>query len=149
MPATSPESPSSRPCAGELDGYVAIDSPRRAVALLETLGTNRVTEVRVTEAEALRRSAQHVELVRDLVDRAEGDETEARCRQMVRDYYRERPILDGVEVREVTAPERPSDQAIQYMWSAAIKAARRGDEAKRQRWIDAAKRALAVRGVTA
>ena len=53
------------------------------------------------------------------------------------------------DTRQVSAPAMPSDNAIRYMWNAAIKAAKRGDEAKRDKWTAAAKRALAARGVTA
>ena len=68
---------------------------------------------------------------------------------MVAAYYRERDVLEPLDVRKVQAPDRPSDSAIQYAWRAAIKAAKRGDAAGRDQWKAAATRMLATRGVKA
>ena len=136
----------------ELSGYVALDSPRRALKVLEQIGGNRLIEVTVGEATANRRAQDHIALVRELAPRAGADDAKAaaaRCRKMVASYFRERDVLDNVDVRQVRAPERPSDQAIQYAWRAAIKAAKRGDSAQRDKWKAAAGRMLAVRGVKA
>ena len=136
----------------ELDGYAAYDSPRRAVQAAQELGGAPVVEVTVSQETALRRSREHVELVSDLAPRAAADDgkaAESKCRQMVKAYYNERDVLDTVSVRQVQAPEIPSDRAVQYMWSAAIRAAKRGDTAKRDKWTAAAKRALAARGIAA
>ena len=105
----------------------------------------------MSEQEATRRARKHVELIRDLVPRAgqdDGAEAESRCRKMVKAYYAEADVLPA-DRRQVTAPEIPSDRAIQYMWNAAIKAAKAGDEKRKAKWTAAAKRALAARGVTA
>ena len=136
----------------ELNGYVALDSPRRALQVLEQIGGNRLIEVTVSEQTAHRRAEQHIEIVRDLAPRAGAHDAKAaaaRCRKMVASYFRERDVLENVDVRQVRAPERPSDQAIQYAWRAAIKAAKRGDTARRDKWKAAAGRMLAVRGVKA
>ena len=136
----------------ELNGYVALDSPRRALQVLEQIGGNRLIEVTVSEQTAHRRAEQHIEIVRDLAPRAGADDAKAaaaRCRKMVAAYFRERDALDNVDVRRVRAPERPSDQAIRYAWTAAIRAAKRGDTAGRDKWKAAAQRMLAVRGVKA
>ena len=136
----------------ELNGYVALDSPRRALQVLEQIGGNRLVEVTVSEQTAHRRAEQHIEIVRDLAPRAGADDAKAaaaRCRKMVAAYFRERDVLDNVDVRQVRAPDRPSDQAIQYSWRAAIRAAKRGDTAGRDKWKAAATRMLAVRGVRA
>ena len=131
----------------ELDGFVLTDSARRALALTAALRDAPLVEVTVSESTALARSRQHVELVRELAPRA-GDKTAERCKQMVAQYFNERPILPA-DTRRVTPPDIPSDRAIQYMWNAAIRAAKRGDHAKRDKWKRAAQRALAARGVTA
>ena len=138
----------------ELPGYVAVDSPRRAVQAARELGGAPVVEVTVSQETALRRSQQHVDLIRDLAPRAgaeDSKEAAAKCRQMVKAYYSERGVLGTLPTvpEQVTAPDLPSDNAIRYMWSAAIRAAKSGDEAKRDKWTAAAKRALAARGVTA
>lgn len=136
----------------ELSGYVAVDAPRRALAALQQTGGDSVVEVTVTEQEALRRSQQHVELLRDLTPRTSADDAKAaaaKCRQVVAAYYRERPALDAVDVRQVRAPDLPSDNAIRYAWAAAIKAAKRNDTERRDKWTSAARRMLAARGVQA
>ena len=137
----------------ELHGYIAVDSPRRAVQAVQQLGIQRgVIEVVVPEAKALQRAETHVELVRSLAPRAGTDDAKAaaaRCRKMVRAYYSERDVLGPLDVRQVQAPDRPSDQAIQYAWRAAIKAAKRGDAGARDKWKAAATRMLATRGVKA
>ena len=133
----------------ELSGYVAVDSPRRAVQAAQEIGGAPVVEVTVSRTEALRRADRHVALIRDLTDRAgadDGAEAAQRCRQMVASYYAERDVLPP-DTRQVTAPEIPSDNAIRYMWSAAIRAAKRGDTEKRDKWKRAAQRALAARGI--
>ena len=135
----------------ELDGFALTDSPRRALALAAQIGGAPLVEVTVSRTEALRRSQQHVALIRDLAPRAsqdDGKEAASKCRKMVDAYYNERDALPP-DTRQVTAPEVPSDQAIKYMWSAAIRAAKRGDTEKRDKWTAAAKRALAARGVNA
>ena len=68
---------------------------------------------------------------------------------MVAAYFNERDVLDAVEVRQVRAPEQPSDNAIRYAWTAAIRAAKRGDDERRDKWTNAAKRMLAARGIAA
>ena len=136
----------------ELHGYVAVDSPRRAVQAIQQLGIRGVIEVVVPEATALKRAETHVGMVKALAPRAGTDDAKAaaaRCRKMVRAYYRERDVLKPLDVRKVQAPDRPSDQAIQFAWRAAIKAAKRGDAAGRDQWKAAATRMLAVRGVKA
>ena len=135
----------------ELNGYALTDSPRRALALAAAAGGAPMVEVVVTQETALRRSQRHVELIKALVPRAaqdDGAEAESRCRKMVKTYFDERDVLPP-DTRQVTAPDIPSDQAVKYMWSAAIAAAKRGDSEKRDKWTRAAKRALAARGVTA
>ena len=136
----------------ELHGYIAVDSPRRAVQAVQQLGIRGVIEVAVPEATALQRAETHVDMVRSLAPRAGADDAKAaaaRCRKMVQTYYRERDVLEPFDVRKVQAPDRPSDQAIQYAWRAAIKAAKRGDSAARDKWKAAAQRMLATRGVKA
>ncbi len=135
----------------ELDGYVLTDSPRRAVALAAAAGNAPLVEVVVSEETAHRRSREHVELVRELAPRAGAEDSKAavaKCRQMVDQYFRERDVLPA-GTQQATAPDVPSDRAIQYMWNAAIKAAKRGDNAKRDKWTSAARRALAARGIAA
>ena len=132
----------------ELSGYLAVDSPRRALAALAQTGGSQVVEVTVSQETALRRSQQHVELVKALAPRAADDAAE-RCRKVVQTYYNERDVLDSVDVRRVQAPELPSDNAIRYAWTAAIRAAKRGDTEKRDKWTAAAKRMLATRGIAA
>ena len=131
----------------ELRGFAAVDSPRRAQALAAQLG-GPVVEVVVSEQTALRRARAHVELVRELAPRATADETAAKCKQMVRQYFEEADVLPD-DRRKVRAPEHVSDRAIQYMWSAAIRAAKAGDEERRDKWTAAARRALASRGIAA
>ena len=135
----------------DLAGYVATDSPRRAVDLLERIGGNELIEVRITEPAAIRRAERHVEQLRQIATRAGATTADAiqRCRRIVRQYYRERDVLDTVDVRQVSPPDRPSDQAIQYAWRAAIKAAKRGNTEARDKWTGAAKRMLLTRGVKA
>ena len=132
----------------DLAGYVAVDSPRRAVDLLERIGGNELIEVRVTEETAIRHAKRHVEQLRQIAPRAGAADAIQRCRRIVAQYFRERPMLTTVDVREVSPPDRPSDAAIQFAWRSAIKAAKRGDGAAKAKWIDAARRMLATRGVT-
>ena len=135
----------------ELDGFVLTDSPRRALAFSQQLSGAPVVEVVVSRTEALRRSDRHVELIRDLAPRAAADDGAAatqRCRQMVASYYAERDTLPP-DTRQVTAPDIPSARAVTYAWSAAIKAAKRGDTEKRDKWTRAAKAMLARRGIDA
>ena len=133
----------------ELDGYVLTDSPRRAVALAAAAGNAPLVEVVVTQETAHKRSREHAALVKALAPRAAADDGAAeRCRKMVEQYYREADVLPA-ERRRVTAPDVPSARAVTYAWEAAIRAAKRGDEAKRDKWTRAAKRMLAARGVTA
>jgi len=133
----------------ELSGFVAVDSPRRAVQAVQEIGGAPVVEVTVSRTEALRRADRHIELIRDLAPRAaadDGAEAAQRCRQMVASYYAERDVLPP-DTRQVTAPEIPSDRAIQYMWNAAIRAAKASDTERRDKWKRAAQRALAARGI--
>ena len=58
-------------------------------------------------------------------------------------------MLDTVDVVQVRPPDRPSDNAIRYAWTAAIRAAKGGDPVARDKWIGAAKRMLATRGIEA
>lgn len=89
-------------------------------------------------------------MLRDLAPRAAADDGAAeRCRQIVRQYFEERPVLDSVDVRQVRSPELPSDNAIRYAWRAAIRAAKRGDDKRRDKWTAAAKAMLAARGINA
>ena len=56
---------------------------------------------------------------------------------------------DPVNTRQVRAPEVPSDNAIKYAWNAAIKAAKRNDTERRDKWTKAAKAMLRTRGIDA
>ena len=79
----------------ELAGYAAVDSPRRAVQAVQDIGGAQVVEVVVSRGEALRRSQQHIELIKALVPRAaqdDGAEASQRCRKMVDAYYNERDV---------------------------------------------------------
>ena len=134
----------------ELDGFVAIDSPRRAIAALEKTAGRRLFEVTVKEETAHRRAADHLKQLRAIAPRSASDGTAvARCRQVVRAYFNERHVLDNVDVVQVRPPDRPSDNAIRYAWTAAIRAAKGGDPVARDKWIGAAKRMLATRGIEA
>ena len=73
----------------ELSGYVAVDSPRRAVDLLGRIGGDSLIEVQVPEATAVARADAHVAVVSELSPRAGQDDAKARCLQMVR------PVLRG------------------------------------------------------
>ena len=88
----------------ELAGYVAVDSPRRAVDLLGRIGGTGLVEVQVPEATAVARADAHVAVVSELSPRAGQDDAKARCLQMVRQYFAERDVLDTVDVRPVRAP---------------------------------------------
>ena len=52
-------------------------------------------------------------------------------------------------MRTVRAPDRPSDRQITYAWEVAIRAAKRGDVAKRNTWTGRARAMLATRGIKA
>ncbi len=133
----------------ELNGYVLTDSPRRAQTLAAAAGGAPLVEVVVTHQEALRRSQQHVDLVKALVPRAAQDDgAEARCRQMVDQYFREADDLPA-DRRQVSAPDIPSARAVTFAWEAALRAAKTGDEARKTKWVRAAKAMLKRRGVTA
>ena len=135
--------------ARELDGYVLTDSPRRALALAEAAGGAPVVEVVVSQKTALKRSREHVELVKALAPRAAADDGAAeRCRKMVEQYYREADVLPP-DTRRVSAPDVPSARAVTYAWEMAIRAARRNDEQKRAKWVKAAKAMLKRRGIAA
>ena len=135
----------------DLAGYVAVDSPRRALDLMERIGARELYEVRVTEEQAVRHAERHVDQLRQIAPRAGAADAIKRCRRIVQSYFRERPVLTTVNVREVDPPDRPSDQAIQYAWRAAINAASQAGRYRRRKpeWTDAARRMLATRGVTA
>ena len=47
----------------ELSGYIAVDSPRRALQYLEITGGNVVIEATVSEGQAVRRAREHVSLI--------------------------------------------------------------------------------------
>ena len=116
---------------------------------VQQLGIRGVIEVAVPEATALKRAESHVGMVKALAPRAGTDDAKAaaaRCRKMVKAYYRERDALEPFDVRKVQAPDRPSDQAISFAWRSALKAAKRGDSAARDKWKAAATRMLATRG---
>lgn len=135
----------------ELDGYVLTDSPRRALALAAAAGGAPMVEVVVSQETALRRSQRHVELVKALVPRAaadNGEEAQARCKKMVNAYYSEADLLPP-DTRQVTAPDIPSARAVTYAWEAALKAAKTGDEARKTKWVRAAKAMLKRRGIDA
>ena len=141
----------SEAAARELDGYIAVDSPRRAIAALEKTGGRHVFEVSISEGTAHRRAAEHLTLLRSIAPRsaAAAISAVARCRRVVRAYFAERNALDVVDVRQVRAPDLPSDNAIRYAWTAAIRASKHGDVEAKAKWIDAAKRMLAARGIEA
>ena len=88
----------------ERAGFVAVDSPRRAVDLLGRIGGTGLVEVQVPEATAVARADAHVAVVSELSPRAGQDDAKARCLQMVRQYFAERDVLDTVDVRPVRAP---------------------------------------------
>ena len=133
----------------ELTGFVLTDSPRRAVALAAAAGDAPLVEVVVSQETAVKRSREHVELVKALAPRAAADNGAAeRCRKMVEQYYREADVLPA-ERRRVTAPDVPSARAVTYAWEAALKAAKGGDEERKAKWIRAAKAMLKRRGVAA
>ena len=94
----------SQAATRELAGYVAVDSPRRAVDLLGRIGGTGLVEVQVPEATAVARADAHVAVVSELSPRAGQDDAKARCLQMVRQYFAERDVLDTVDVRPVRAP---------------------------------------------
>ena len=100
----------------ELSGYVAVDSPRRALQYLEITGGDSIIEVQVTEAQAIRRAREHVSLISELAPRAKAKESAeaiSRCQSMIRTYFAERETeLSGVEVRKVRAPTVPPVRAI-------------------------------------
>ena len=127
----------------ELSGYVAVDSPRRALQYLEITGGNVVIEATVTEGQAIRRAREHVSLISELAPRAkqkENAEAIARCQSMISTYFREREAeLAGVEVRKVRAPTVPPVRAITQAYRAAMKARRRGDTEAVRKWLTAAK----------
>ena len=102
----------------------------------------------MTQETALRRAERHVDQLRQLAPRAGAADAIQRCRRVVQQYFKERTLLSTVNVREVAPVDRPSDQAIQYAWRAALGASKRGDGEAKAKWIDAAKRMLSTRGVT-
>ena len=133
----------------ELDGFVLTDSPRRALALAAQIGGAPMVEVVVTHQEALRRSQQHVELVKALAPRAAQDDgAEARCKKMVDQYFREADVLPA-DRRQVSAPDIPSARAVTYAWEAALRAAKTGDVERKAKWVTAAKAMLKRRGIDA
>ena len=133
----------------ELNGYALTDSPRRALALAAQIGGAPLVEVVVTQEAALRRSQQHVELVKALAPRAAQDDgAEAKCRQMVDQYFREADVLPA-DRRQVSAPDIPSARAVTYAWEAALKAAKAGDEKRKAKWTAAARAMLKRRGIHA
>ena len=100
----------------------------------------------------LARSAEHVELLQELApraSRADATEAAAKCREQVHSYFRDRDVLDSFDVRQVTAPFRPSDKQIQFTWQAAINAAKRKDAPALAKWKGRAEHLLSLRGVKA
>ena len=135
----------------ELSGYVAVDSPRRALQYLEIVGGDSIIEATVTEAQAVRRAREHVSLISELAPRAkqkENAEAIARCQSMIRTYFAERETaLSGVEVRKVRAPTTPPLKAITQAYKAATKALRRNDTEAARKWLTAARDWSAAHGL--
>ena len=127
----------------ELSGYIAVDSPRRAVQFLELTGGKVIIEATVTEGQAVRRAREHVSLISELAPRAKQKENAdaiARCHRMVQTYFRERETaLSGVEVQQVRAPTVPPLRAVTFAYKAAAAALRRNDAAAVRKWMQAAK----------
>ena len=127
----------------ELSGYIATDSPRRALQFLELVGGDTILEATVSEGQAFRRAREHVSLISELAPRAklkENAEAIARCQSMIKVYFAEREAaLAGVEVRKVRAPTVPPVRAISQAYRAAMKARRRGDIKAVRRWLTAAR----------
>ena len=137
----------------ELSGYVQVDSPRRATQILQQIGGERsIIEVSVSKAQAFARSEEHLDGLAELAPRVSASDraaADAQCRKGIEAFFAERGALDGYDVRTVTAPARPSDRQISFAWEVAIRAARRGDDVKRAKWIGRAKSMLATRGIKA
>ena len=137
----------------ELSGYVQTDSPKRAIAILQQLGGERsVIEVAVSKSAAFARSEEHLDGLAELAPRVSaGDRAtaDAKCRKGIETFFNERPVLEGYDVRTVRAPERPSDRQISFAWEVAIRAARRKDFGKRDKWTGRARAMLATRGIKA
>ena len=124
----------------ELSGYVAVDSPRRALDLVRATNAPLI-EVTITEGTAHKRAAQHVDLIRELAPRSAADDARAAsalCRKAIVTYFSERDRLPAT-VRRVRAPNIPPVSAVAHAYRAAIKAHRRGDAAARAKWLQAAK----------
>ena len=137
----------------ELSGYIQTDSPRRATQILQEIGGERsIIEVSVSKAQAFARSEQHLDGLAELAPRVSASDraaADAKCRQGIEAFFNERGALEGYDVRTVRAPDRPSDRQITYAWEVAIRAAKRGDVAKRNTWTGRARAMLATRGIKA
>ena len=137
----------------ELSGYVQTDSPRRATQLLQQIdGDRSIIEVSVSKAQAFKRSEEHLDGLAELAPRVSASDraaADAKCRQQIEEFFNERTVLEGYDVRTVTAPNRPSDRQIQFAWTVAIRAAKGGNVAKRDKWTGRARAMLATRGIKA
>ena len=137
----------------ELSGYIQTDSPRRATRILQEIGGDRsIIEVTVSKAAAISRSQEHLDGLSELAPRASASDrlaADEKCRKGIEAFFNERPVLEGYDVRSVTAPNRPSDRQITYAWEVAIRAAKRGDFGKRDKWTGRARAMLKTRGIKA
>ena len=128
----------------ELSGYIQTDSPRRATQILQEIGGERsIIEVNVSKAQAFARSEEHLDGLAELAPRvsaSDRDAADAKCRKGIETFFNE---------RRVRAPNRPSDRQITYAWEVAIRAAKREDFAKRDKWTGRARAMLLTRGVKA
>ena len=137
----------------ELSGYIQTDSPRRATRILQEIGGDRsIIEVTVSKAAAISRSQEHLDGLSELAPRAAASDrlaADEKCRKGIETFFSERPVLEGYDVRSVTAPNRPSDRQITYAWEVAIRAAKRKDFGKRDKWTGRARAMLKTRGIKA
>ena len=106
----------------ELSGYIAVDSPRRAVALADRIGpTSTIFHVESTVTEIAQRAESHLTQLARTVPRASRASAVRRCREAALVALRERPLLVGrarsVTTRpggrfEVGGPVAPFDRAL-------------------------------------
>lgn len=126
----------------ELSGYVVVDSPRRAIQTLQATGADSIIEVTVSQATAIKRADEHLELLQEIVPRVSaGDRADAdqQCKKMIDAYFRERSVLETVNVRQVRAPTTPPLRAITHAYKAAAGARRRGNTEGVKKWLTAAR----------